>query len=92
MNLDDDFDLSDFNFDDLNLDELSLVPMEPAKPSPMEAPPAMQAKAKFQIDTRHGDRRCSADRRQTIRFEDDRRKGDRRGSRVDDPWAKSVDF
>jgi hypothetical protein len=88
MNLDDEFDLSDFNFDDLNCDELSLVPLEPA------APPvaAMPAKAKFQIDTRHGERRCSADRRQTIRFEDERRRGDRRGSSVNDPWAKSVDF
>ncbi|MFS2125855.1 hypothetical protein [Pseudomonas sp. Pseusp97] len=87
MNLDDDFDLSDFNFDDLNSDELSLVPMEPAAPPVM----AMPAKAKFQIDTRHVERRCSADRRQTIRFEDDRRKGDRRGGGVD-PWAKTIDF
>ncbi|MFV3372195.1 hypothetical protein ACNFH5_28835 [Pseudomonas sp. NY15435] len=88
MNLDDDFDLSDFNFDDLNSDELSLVPLEPAA-TPVAA---MPMKAKFQIDTRHGERRCSADRRQTIRFEDDRRKGDRRGGGVNDPWAKTVDF
>ncbi|MFR0690124.1 hypothetical protein ACLUTX_12060 [Enterobacterales bacterium AE_CKDN230030158-1A_HGKHYDSX7] len=87
MNLDDDFDLSHFNFDDLNSDELSLVPMEPAAP-PVAARPG---KAKFQIDTRHAERRCCADRRQSIRFEDDRRKGDRRGAGVD-PWAKSVDF
>jgi len=89
MNLDDDFNLGDFNFGDLNIDELSLVPMEPATP-PVAAMPA-KPKARFQIDTRHGERRCSADRRQTIRFEDDRRKGDRRGGGVD-PWAKTVDF
>ncbi|EMV8855514.1 hypothetical protein AADS62_004773 [Escherichia coli] len=88
MNLDDDFDLSDFNFDDLNCDELSLVPLEPAAPPVAAMPP----KAKFQIDTRHGERRCSADRRQTIRFEDERRKGDRRRGSANDPWAKSVDF
>lgn len=88
MNLDDDFNLSDFNFDDLNIDELSLVPLEPAAPAVTATP----AKPKFQVDTRHGERRCSADRRQTIRFEDDRRKGDRRGSSVSDPWAKTVDF
>ncbi|MDF3867883.1 hypothetical protein P3W53_25685 [Pseudomonas denitrificans (nom. rej.)] len=90
MNLDDDFNLGDFNFDDLNIDELSLVPMAPAA-APLAAKPA-KPKAKFQIDTRHSERRCSADRRQTIRFEDDRRKGDRRGSSVGDPWAKTVDF
>ncbi|MBD9573857.1 hypothetical protein M2D07_028565 [Pseudomonas sp. BGr12] len=90
MNLDDDFNLSDFNFDDLNIDELSLVPMEPTA-APVSAMPA-KPKAKFQIDTRHNERRCSADRRQSIRFEDDRRKGDRRGSSVSDPWAKTVDF
>lgn len=90
MNLDDDFDLSDFNFDDLTIDELSLVPMESAA-TPDAVTPA-RTKTKFQIDTRHTERRCSADRRQSIRFEDDRRKGDRRGSGVGDPWAKTVDF
>lgn len=87
MNLDDDFNLGDINFEDLASDELSLVPMESAA-SPAAVTPG---KAKFQIDTRHAERRCSADRRQSIRFEDDRRKGDRRGGGVD-PWAKTVDF
>ncbi|MCP1622217.1 hypothetical protein [Pseudomonas nitroreducens] len=92
MNLDDDFDLSDFNFDDLNSDELSLVPLEPAAQPAAPALSAMPPRPKAQLDTRHGERRCGSDRRLTIRFEDDRRRGDRRGGRVEDPWAKSVDF
>ncbi|WP_447751395.1 hypothetical protein [Pseudomonas nicosulfuronedens] len=92
MNLDDDFDLSDFNFDDLNIDELSLIPLEQAAQPAAPAMSALPPRPKAQLDTRRRERRCGTDRRQTIRFEDDRRKGDRRGSRVDDPWAKSVDF
>ncbi|WP_370601106.1 hypothetical protein [Pseudomonas nitroreducens] len=73
----------------LNLDELSLVPLEPdeAPPSASAAP----AKPKFMVDTRHGkDRRSGTDRRQSIRFEVDRRKGDRRAG-SGDPWSKFTD-
>lgn len=69
--------------DKLNLDELTLIPLEPA-----EAAPATPAKPKVQVDTRHGkDRRSGTDRRQSIRFEEDRRKGDRRAG-SGDPWSK----
>ncbi|WP_044874750.1 hypothetical protein [Pseudomonas sp. LFM046] len=71
--------------DKLNLDELSLEPIEPIK-----AVPSSGGKAVFQIDTRSGeDRRKSADRRQSIRFEKDRRQGNRRGKV--DPWSQNTD-
>ncbi|WP_371234419.1 hypothetical protein ACAW63_13980 [Pseudomonas sp. QE6] len=73
----------------LNLDELTLVPMEPTEAAPAE--PAAPAKPKFMVDTRHGkDRRSGTDRRQSIRFEADRRKGDRRAG-SGDPWSKFTD-
>ncbi|WP_278959539.1 hypothetical protein [Aquipseudomonas alcaligenes] len=57
--------------------EFSLEPLEEAPP-----PAAPKQKASFQVDTRdthHGDRRKNGERRQTIRFEADRRSGqDRR--------------
>lgn len=72
--------------DELNLESLSLEPIEPA-----EATPSSRGPAKFQIDTRvAGDRRKSDDRRQTIRFEKDRRQGDRRAK--SDPWDRRVDL
>lgn len=68
--------------DKLNLDELSLEPLETA-----DATPSGPGKAKFQIDTRSGgDRRTCPDRRQSIRFEKDRRQGDRRSK--GDPWGR----
>lgn len=73
----------------LNLDELSLVPLEPDEAAP--AASAAPAKPKFMVDTRHGkDRRSGTDRRQSIRFEADRRKGDRRAGSAD-PWSKFTD-
>ncbi|WP_152222113.1 hypothetical protein [Pseudomonas sp. SCB32] len=71
--------------DKLNLDELSLVPMEPDEAAP--AASAAPDKPKFLVDTRHSkERRSGTDRRQSIRFEADRRKGDRRaGSK--DAWS-----
>lgn len=70
-----------------NLDKLSLKPIDPSEPSP-----STRGKAKFQIETREGgDRRKLADRRESIRFEEDRRQVDRRG-KSNDPWDQSVDF
>ncbi|MCO6060218.1 hypothetical protein NG726_26615 [Pseudomonas sp. MOB-449] len=67
-----------------NLDELSLEPLESSA-----AAPSSRGKAVFQIDTRGGgDRRKAGDRRQTIRFEQDRRQGNRRGE-SGDPWDQS---
>lgn len=67
--------------------EFSLEPIEPTG-----AAPSSRGKAVFQIDTRDGgDRRTCADRRQTVRFEQDRRKGSRRG-KSSDPWDQSVDL
>ena len=61
--------------------------LQPTKPN--ESPRPKAAPAKFQIDTRGcGDRRKSPDRRQMIRFEEDRRKGDRRASRS--PWDNGI--
>lgn len=75
--------------DKLNLDELSLVPLEPDEAAPAAA--AAPAKPKFLVDTRHGkDRRSGTDRRQSIRFEADRRKGERRAGSAD-PWSKFTD-
>jgi hypothetical protein len=63
--------------------------LQPTKPN--ESPRPKAAPAKFQIDTRgRGDRRKSADRRQMIRFEDDRRQGDRR-AKVN-PWEDGVNL
>lgn len=65
---------------DMKLEDLSLEPQEPAAPEPETKGPA-----KFAIDTRHvTDRRSGSDRRQSIRFEADRRQGDRRAKRG--PW------
>lgn len=73
--------------DKLNLEELSLEPIESTSASP-----SSKGKAKFQIDTRGGaDRRKAGDRRQSIRFEQDRRQGPRRG-KSSDPWDQSVDL
>lgn len=72
--------------DELRLDELSLEPVEP-----VEAGPPARSPTKFQIDTRGGgDRRKSGERRQTIRFEKDRRQGDRRAKSA--PWDRGVDI
>ncbi|MFZ6050189.1 hypothetical protein ACFW0H_29220 [Pseudomonas sp. CR3202] len=70
--------------DQPKLEGLGLQPTEPNdSPRPKAGP------AKFKIDTREGgDRRKSPDRRQMIRFEEDRRKGDRRAS--SDPWDDNV--
>ncbi|WP_271411499.1 hypothetical protein [Pseudomonas sp. Q1-7] len=73
--------------DKLNLDELGLEPIDGPG-----AKPSAQGKAKFQIDTRGGgDRRKAGERRQSIRFEEDRRKGSRRG-KSSDPWEQSADL
>lgn len=55
---------------ELSLEDLSLEPLEPisAAPAPAKQPAA------FKIDTRgKSERRSHADRRNTIRFEEDRR-------------------
>ncbi|MDH4565720.1 hypothetical protein E8E95_03415 [Pseudomonas sp. BN414] len=68
-----------------NLDKLSMKPIDPSEPS-------ARGKAKFQIETRQGgDRRKTGDRRETIRFEEDRRQVNRRG-KSSDPWDQSIDF
>lgn len=70
-----------------NLDKLSLKPIDPSEPTP-----SARGKAKFQIETRSGgDRRKMGDRRETIRFEQDRRQRDRRCT-SSDPWDQSVDL
>lgn len=70
-----------------NLDKLSMKPIDPSEPTP-----STRGKAKFQIDTRNGsDRRKLGDRRETIRFEEDRRQVNRRG-KSSDPWDQSIDF
>ncbi|MEO4047959.1 hypothetical protein AAFN46_12815 [Pseudomonas sp. CAU 1711] len=65
--------------------------LEPLPQAPTQAP---ARKASFQIDTRdhqHGDRRKGGERRQTIRFEADRRSGkDRRP--VSAGWDKGIDI
>lgn len=59
---------------DMKLEELSLEPQETAA-----AAPTTKGPAQFKIDTRSGgDRRSGEDRRQSIRFEADRRQGSRR--------------
>lgn len=58
--------------------------LEPLDGAPSAAPP--KARAVFQVDTRAGgDRRKQADRRQTVRFEADRRQGPRRAR--GDAWT-----
>jgi hypothetical protein len=72
--------------DDLPPLEFSLEPQEPAK--------APRPRAHFQIDTRDkskGDRRKNGERRQTIRFEQDRRSGDDRRPR-DSGWEPGNDL
>ncbi len=71
--------------DDLpTLEALGLQPTEyDESPRPKAAP------AKLRIDTRRGgDRRLTTDRRQEIRFEEDRRKGARRAS--SSPWDNLI--
>lgn len=69
-----------------NLDELNLEPI-----APTAVAPSSRGKAVFKIDTRGGgDRRKGTDRRQSIRFEQDRRQADRRG-KSNDPWSQNVD-
>ncbi|WP_242443177.1 hypothetical protein [Pseudomonas sp. LFM046] len=70
----------------MSLEGLSLQPIEPAgRPTSASGP------AKFQIDTRSKvDRRKGGDRRQTVRFEEDRRKGDRRAKA--NPWDHGADL
>ena len=70
------------------VEELRLEPLEEAS-APPKAP---QAPAKFQIDTRgKGERRVQADRRNAVRFEDDRRQHkDRRNGA--NPWQPGVDI
>ncbi|MCY1373230.1 hypothetical protein D9M69_604900 [compost metagenome] len=75
------------NTDDKPNLELSLEPLQPTTGAPTS-----RGKAVFKIDTRGGgDRRKSEDRRQTIRFEQDRRQSARRG-KSSDPWDQSIDF
>ena len=70
-----------------NLDGLSLEPI-----APNAAAPSSRGKAVFKIDTRGGgDRRKGVDRRQTVRFEKDRRQVDRR-AKGSDPWSNSADL
>lgn len=70
------------------VEELSLEPLEGAS-----APPTTpKAPAKFQIDTRgKSERRVQADRRDAVRFEEDRRQHkDRRNGA--NPWQPGVDI
>ena len=63
------------------LDGLSLQPLESdQEETSVEPEQPKSTKAQFKLDTRgKSDRRISADRRQTVRFEKDRRSGvDRR--------------
>ncbi|MFC4864863.1 hypothetical protein ACS8MQ_27470 [Pseudomonas sp. MAHUQ-62] len=70
-----------------NLDKLSLKPIDPSEPTP-----SARGKAKFQIETRQGgDRRKMGERRESIRFEEDRRQTNRRG-KSSDPWDQSIDL
>jgi len=68
-----------------SLEELSLEPLEEQSPAP-------KMPAKFQIDTRSkAERRTRPDRRDTIRFQEDRRSGkDRRAGVI--PWAPGTDI
>ena len=73
--------------DKLNLDEINLEPIAPAA-----AAPSSRGTAVFKIDTRGGgDRRKGTDRRQSIRFEQDRRQVERR-AKSSDPWSHSADL
>jgi hypothetical protein len=57
---------------------LALEPIEGEAPAPAALAP-VQGKAKFQVNTRDvSDRRTHTERREEIRFQDDRRKKDRR--------------
>lgn len=69
-------------------EELSLEPLEDGS-APPKAP---KTPAKFQIDTRgKSERRVQADRRDAVRFEEDRRRGkDRRNGA--NPWQPGVDI
>ena len=78
------------NNDELPDIEFSLEPLEPLGSGGDSTP--SKSKSVFRIDTRSGnDRRKSGDRRQTIRFEQDRRQGARRRE-SHDPWDENRDF
>jgi hypothetical protein len=64
---------------------LSLEPMEGESPAGGAQAPAT-GKAKFQVNTRDGkDRRAHGERREEVRFQDDRRKKDRRPRKTWEP-------
>ncbi len=72
---------------DISSDDLVLAPLED-----QEVETGHKGRAKFQIDTRNGaERRKHEERRNAIRFQEERRSGkDRRlGS---NPWAPGVDI
>lgn len=76
--------------DDLPPLEFSL---EPESQAP-QARTATRPKAQFQIDTRdksRGDRRKNGERRQTVRFEADRRSGEDRRPKANG-WDLGVDI
>lgn len=76
--------------DDLPPLEFSLEPEPPAS----QAQAATKPKAQFQIDTRDkskGDRRQNGERRQTVRFEADRRSGEDRRPKANG-WDLGVDI
>jgi hypothetical protein len=75
--------------DDLPPLEFALEP----QPQAAQTPVTSKAKAHFQIDTRDkakGDRRKNGDRRQTIRFEADRRCGEDRRPKAKG-WELGID-
>jgi hypothetical protein len=73
---------------DLSLEELSIEPLEPCA----EAAGKAKAPAHFQIDTRgKTERRTHGDRRNSIRFEQDRRLNDDRRAGPK-PWALGTDI
>jgi hypothetical protein len=74
---------------EFGLEDLSLEPMD--EPANTQAQPA-KAAARFKIDTRgKNERRINSDRRNAIRFEQDRRAGeDRRAGPK--PWALGTDI
>ncbi|MFZ3155845.1 hypothetical protein [Pseudomonas sp.] len=79
----------EFRLEDLSLEALSLESME--QPADTPAQPA-KTTAQFKIDTRgKSERRLNSDRRNAIRFEEDRRASeDRRAGPK--PWALGTDI
>lgn len=79
----------EFSLEELSLEALSLEPMD--QPATTQAQ-AAKAAAQFKIDTRSKhERRLNSDRRNAIRFEEDRRASeDRRAGPK--PWALGTDI